>query len=55
MDHNDDYSNEFDQWAKVELYQRKSQMADLARHVKHGEMVFTLRSIDRIPVPPLTQ
>jgi|EP01049_Picozoa_sp_SAG25_P007114 hypothetical protein len=55
VDHNDDYSNEFDQWAKVELYQRKSQMADLARHVKHGEMVFTLRSIDRIPVPPLTQ
>jgi hypothetical protein len=50
VDHNDDYSNEFDQWVKIELYQRKSQMADLARHVKHGEMVFTMRSVYRTPV-----
>ena len=50
VDHNDDYSCEFDQWIKIELYQRKSQMPDLSRHIKQGEMVFTLRSIYRVPV-----
>lgn len=29
VDHFDDYSSEFSQWIKIELYQRKSQMADL--------------------------
>ena len=50
MDHDDDYSSEFTQWIKIELYQRKSQMSDLAIHVKQGEMVFSLRSIYRTPV-----
>ena len=50
VDHDDDYSSEFTQWIKIELYQRKSQMSDLAIHVKQGEMVFSLRSIYRTPV-----
>ena len=50
VDHDDDYSSEFTQWIKIELYQRKSQMSDLAIHVKQGEMVFSLRSVYRTPV-----
>jgi hypothetical protein len=50
VDHDDDYSSEFTQWVKIELYQRKSQMSDLAIHVKQGEMVFSLRSVYRTPV-----
>ena len=50
IDHNDEFSNEFDQWAKLELYQRKTQFADLSRHKMHADCVFTLRSIYHIPV-----
>jgi hypothetical protein len=50
VDHNDEYSFEFDQWAKLELYQRKTQFAELSRHKLHGHAVFTLRSLYHIPV-----
>ena len=42
-----------DQWAKVELYQRKTHLADLARHAKFGEAIFTLRDVHKIPIKRL--
>ena len=38
------------QWAKVGIFVRKSQLADLSRHEEFGEAIFTLRDIYRVPV-----
>lgn len=50
VDHNDNYTGDHDQWAKVGIFIRKSTLADLSRHEAFGEAIFTLRDIYRVPV-----
>lgn len=50
MHHNDNYSGDHDQWVKIVIYIRKSQLTDLSRHVEHGEAIFTLRDVYRVPI-----
>eukprot|EP01043_Picozoa_sp_COSAG02_P009663 COSAG02_NODE_330_length_24501_cov_39.465850_30_plen_840_part_00 len=50
IDHNDNYTGDHDQWAKVGIFIRKSTLADLSRHEAFGEAIFTLRDIYRVPV-----
>ena len=50
VDHNDNYTGDHDQWAKVGIFIRKSTLADLTRHEAFGEAIFTLRDIYRVPV-----
>eukprot|EP01052_Picozoa_sp_SAG31_P027597 SAG31_NODE_2594_length_5423_cov_4.097295_2_plen_643_part_00 len=54
VDHSDNFTDKQDQWSKVELYQRKTHLADLARHAKIGEAIFTLRDVHKVPIKRLT-
>jgi hypothetical protein len=49
-DHDDNYSAAYEQWAKITIYVRKSQLSDLSRHEQYGEAVFTLRDVYRVPI-----